>query len=163
MEVVTRCMPPDMHYSALATRQTRSFRSENVCYWWQATDSAALSPCLLLGKKEEKGQVSSRHQVLRSQPALAASQPAVTDSHHPSCLPIIITANPPGIYSPNQNTISLRLPSTLKTHMKRRKHGFLKQAMHVQRSACFWPSQLSYGVTLHLAHDWHTRVPLHSS
>lgn len=60
--------------------------SENVRCWWQTVDSAALPPCLLLGKKE-KGQGSSRHQLPRSQPAGTFMLPALLPHQHHSKSP----------------------------------------------------------------------------
>lgn len=91
--------------------------------------SAALPPSLSPGQKEDTGQVSSQHQLLRSQPARRNAHTALPAS--PSSLQHI-----PQAYNPIPNTTSLHLPSTLKTPGKGREHGFLKSATRVQLCAC---------------------------
>lgn len=93
------------------------------------------------------------------EPASSSYQPARRNTH--TALPASPSSSQhiPQAFNPIPNTLSLHLLSTLKTHTKGRKHRFLKQGMHVQFSACLWPSQLSRRVTLHSAHNQHTCAP----
>lgn len=125
MEVVTRCMPPDMHCSASATRPGVLRERALLVTNGGLSSSASLS---------FTGQEREGTGLLKTP---APQEPACRNIHVARPSSPSTPRQIPQAYNPNPNTISLHLPSTLKTHMKKTKHCFPKYGRHVQFSTCF--------------------------
>lgn len=105
-------MPPDTHYSASATRPGVFMELALLV----AKDGLSSSASLSFTGQERGGRTG----LLKTQ---ASQKPASRNIH------VALPASPlssPRQYNPNPNTVSLYFPSTLKTHMKKTKHGSLK-------------------------------------
>lgn len=143
---------------SLVTDQEVSIRD---CAAAQVMGSAALSPCLSLGQKEETGQVSSWHQLLSSQPVLATKQPEGTltwpflpPHHHSSTFPRHTIPSP---------TLSHCISVLLWKTIRREENMEFSNKLHTSSSLLVCDPVSSVAVWHFIQHTANTHVPLHSS